>query len=204
MKKYLYIGIAAIVVAILVALGIQRGRIKSIRAERDTYKNNTEALLTDSREYAVRDSLSAARVQTLELTLSEYKRFRANDLALIEDLNLRVKDLQAVSAAQAKTIIALSSVPKDTIIITRDSIVIPARKVSCGDAYYDFEGLITEDSFTGHIAVRDSLLLTESVEYKRFLGFLWRTRKVKSRQVDIVSRNPYTKILDIEHIVIRK
>lgn len=204
MKKYLYIGIAAIVVAILVALGVQRERIKSLRAERDTYRANTESLLTDSREYAVRDSLSAARVQTLELTLAEYKRFRANDLALIEDLDLRVKDLQAVNTAQAKTIIALSSIPKDTIIITRDSIVIPARKVTCGDAYYDFEGLITKDSFTGHIAVRDSLLLTESVEYKRFLGFLWRTRKVKSRQMDIVSRNPHTKILNIEHIIIRK
>ena len=195
----------AIVLVVLLSLAtIQHREIKSLRAERDTYRGNTEALLLDSRAYAVRDSLQAAKVQSLELTLAEYKRFRVNDLALIEDLDLRIKDLSQVNAAQARTILELRSTPRDTFVLVRDSIVIPALAVHCGDAYYDFDGLVTKEQFTGRVEVRDSLLITESVEYRRFLGFLWRTRKVKSRQMDVVSRNPHTKILDIEHIIIRK
>lgn len=204
MKNLFRIGIAAIAVAILSILVIQHREIKSLRAERDTYRGNTEALLLDSRAYAVRDSLQAAKVQSLELTLAEYKRFRVNDLALIEDLDLRVKDLSQVNAAQARTILELRSTPRDTFVIVKDSIHIPALAVHCGDAYYDFDGLVTKEQFTGRVEIRDSLLITESVEYKRFLGFLWRTRKVKSRQMDVISRNPHTKILDIEHIIIRK
>lgn len=204
MKNIFRFGIAATAVAILSIIAIQQKRIESLKAERDTYRGNTEALLMDSRAYAVRDSLQAAKVQSLELTLAEYKRFRANDLALIEDLDLRVKDLSQVNTAQARTILELRSTPRDTFVLVRDSIVIPALAVHCGDAYYDFDGLVTKESFTGRVEIRDSMLITESVEYRRFLGFLWRTRRVKSRRMDIVSRNPHTKILDIEHIIIRK
>lgn len=200
----LHLLFAIVLVALLSWATIQHREIKNLRAERDTYRGNTEALLLDSRAYAVRDSLQAAKVQSLELTLAEYKRFRVNDLALIEDLDLRVKDLSQINTAQARTILELRSTPRDTFVLVRDSIVIPALAVHCGDAYYDFDGLVTKEQFTGRVEVRDSLLITESVEYKRFLGFLWRTRRVKSRQMDIVSRNPHTKILDIEHIIIRK
>ena len=195
----------AVILVILVSIVIaQRRRISGLQTERDAYKGNSEALLLDSRAYAVRDSLQAAKVQSLELTLAEYKRFRVNDLALIQDLDLRVKDLTQVNTAQAQTILELRSTPRDTFVLVRDSIVVPALTVHCGDAYYDFDGLVTKDAFTGRVAVRDSLLITESVEYRRFLGFLWRTRKIKSRQMDVVSRNPHTRILDVEHIIIRK
>lgn len=197
--KYIY---AATLILLLSVITIQHGKIDSLRSERDTYRENTAALLTDSRAYAVRDSLSAAKVQALELTLAEYNRFRVNDLALIEDLDLRVKDLSAVNAAQSRTILLLRSIPRDTLIV-RDSIPIRARSVHCGDAYYDFDGLMTPEEFTGQVAIRDSLLIVESVEYRRFLGFLWRTRRVKSRQMDVINRNPHTRILDIEHIIIR-
>ena len=95
----------------------------------------------------------------------------------------------------------LKARPKDTLII-RDSIPIPARVVRCGDAWYDFEGLMTEDTFEGNLASRDSIVVTETVKYKRFLGFLWKTNKVKSRKVNIVNRNPHSKIIGAECIVI--
>lgn len=201
MSRIKYIYAAALILSVSV-IAIQHRRIESLRAERDTYRANTAALLMDSRAYAVRDSLSAAKVRALELTLAEYKRFRVNDLALIEDLDLRLKDLSAVNAAQSRTILHLRSIPRDTFIV-RDSIPIPARAVHCGDAYYDFDGLMTPEVFTGQVAIRDSLLIVESIEYRRFLGFLWRTRRIKSRQMDVVNRNPHAKILDIEHIIIR-
>ena len=197
------LGLAAAFVAALLLSAVQCGQIRSLRGDRDRYRNNTETLLSDVEKYRVRDSLSAARVQALELTAKEYERFRAEDAALIKDLRLRNKDLAAVNKTQLETIIELRSAPKDTVII-RDSIQIPAVAVHCGDAWFDFDGLLTADEFTGTLANRDSLLLAETIRYKRFLGFLWRTKKVEARQLDCVSKNPHTTILGIEHIVFEK
>lgn len=197
------IGVAAVMVAILFICGVQQRRIKELSADRDRYKGNTETLLSDVETFRVRDSLSAARVQSLELTIQEYRRFRADDAALIRELKARNRDLAAVNKTQSQTIIDLQSIPKDTIII-RDSVAIPAIMLHCGDEWFDFDGLLTKDNFTGTMVNRDSLLLAESVRYRRFLGFLWKTKRIQDRELDVISRNPHTMILGIEHVVIEK
>ena len=197
------IGIAAALVAILCFVWFQHQQIQQLRGERDKYRNNTETLLGDVETYRVRDSLSAARVQSLELTVSEFERFRADDAKLIRELKAKNRDLAAVNKTQSQTIIDLLAIPRDTVII-RDSVQIPAIAVHCGDAWFDFDGLLTADEFTGTLANRDSLVVAESVQYKRFLGFLWKTNRVKNRRVDVVSKNPHTSIMGVEHVVIEK
>lgn len=195
--------IAAAVVAILCLLGIQQRQIQRLSGERDKYRNNAETLLGDVEFYRVRDSLSAARVFALELSVKEFERFRADDAALIKQLKARNRDLAAVNKTQSQTIIELQARPRDTTII-RDSIPIPAVAVHCGDAWFDFTGILTHDEFTGTLSNRDSLVVAESVRYKRFLGFLWRTNKIKDRRVDVVSKNPHTSIMGVEYVVIEK
>lgn len=198
------IGIAAALVAILCLVFFQHRKIQQLTVERNRYKGNTETLLSDVETYRVRDSLNAARVQSLELTLGEYERFRVDDAELIRSLKQRNRDLAAVNKTQSQTIIELSAVPRDTVIVVRDSIQVPAVAVHCGDAWYNFDGLLTKDEFTGKMEHRDSLLLVETVQYKRFLGFLWRTNKVKNRQLDCVSKSPHNSIKGLEYIVIEK
>lgn len=202
MNEIKVITIVLLINAVLLFAGAWR--ISSLERERDRYKGSTAALLSDAKLYRFRDSLSAARVESLELTLKEYERFRGEDAALISELKRRNRDLSAVNKAQMQTIIELSAVPRDTVIIVRDSIRVPAVAVHCGDAWYDFDGVLTEDEFTGTLRNRDSLLLVETVRYKRFLGFLWKTKKVKDRQLDAVSKNPHTTIEDIEFTTIVK
>ena len=202
MNKFFTLFVAAMAVA--VALIVCRTRLDRMAQERDRYKGNTNALLADVEHYRVRDSLNAARVQSLELTVKEYERFRADDAALIKQLKQRNRDLAAVNKTQSQTIIDLLAIPKDTVVIVRDSIQVPAVAVHCGDAWFDFDGVLTAEQFTGKLTNRDSLLLAETVKYRRFLGFLWKTRHVQDRQLDVVSRNPHTQILDVEHIVIEK
>ena len=197
------IGIAAALVAILCFVWVQHKHIEQLTGERDKYKNNTTALLIDVETYRVRDSLSAARVQSLELTVSEFERFRADDAKLIRELKAKNRDLAAVNKTQSKTIIDLLAIPRDTVII-RDSIPIPAIAVHCGDSWYNFDGILTKNEFTGKLEHRDSLLLVETVRYKRFLGFLWRTNKVKDRQLDCVTKSPHNSIVGLEHVVIEK
>lgn len=202
MKKYLILAAALLLAAIAVVWTGKK--IDRLTDERDRYRNNTETLLSDVEQYRVRDSLNAARVESLELTVKEYERFRADDAALIKQLKARNRDLAAVNKTQSETIINLRAIPKDTVIVVRDSIRVPAVSVHCGDAWFDFDGVLTAERFTGTLSNRDSLILAETVKYKRFLGFLWKTRNVQDRQLDVVSRNPHTKILDVEHIVIEK
>ena len=204
MKKYLIplLFLAGAVLVLCIIRG-QHMRIQQLTSERDRYKGNTEALLTDVEHFKVRDSLSAARVEALELTVKEFERFRSEDAALITSLRQRNRDLASVNTTQAQTIIELSAVPRDTVII-RDSIPVKAVAVHAGDAWYDFDGLLTENEFTGTLANRDSLILAETVKYKRVLGFLWKTRRIQERSATVVSRNPHTEILGIEHIVIEK
>lgn len=201
MRTYLYIGLAVIMAAILFIMCSQCNRIRDLESERNKYRENTESLLTDIERFRVRDSLNAARVQSLELTAKEYERFRAEDARLIRELESRNRDLAAVSKTQSETIIDLISAPKDTVII-RDSVQLPATAFHCGDAWFDFNGVLADGEFSGTLSSRDSLLLSETVKYKRFLRFLWKTHKIKDRHFDCVSRNPHTTILGLEHIII--
>ena len=194
----------ACILAAAIAFILLNQRIARLTDERDRYKGNTTALLSDVERYRVRDSLNAARVQSLELTLKEYERFRADDAELIRSLKQRNRDLAAVNKTQSQTIIDLRATPVDTVVLVRDSIITPAVAVHCGDAWFDFDGILTTDQFTGKLTNRDSLLLAETVKYRRFLGFLWKTRKVQDRQMDVVSKNPHTEIMGIEHVVIEK
>ncbi len=200
--RKIIIAVAVVAAAAIAVIWMDR-KIDRLTAECDKYRNNTETLLSDVEQYLVRDSLNAARVQSLELTVKEFERFRADDAALIKQLKARNRDLAAVNKTQSQTIIELQAAPRDTFIV-RDSIPIPAVAVHCGDAWFDFDGLLTATEFTGTLANRDSLLIAESVQYKRFLGFLWKTHKVKDRRVDVVSKNPHTSILGVEYIVIEK
>lgn len=202
MKKYLVL--AALILAAILAFIWQGRKIEQLKAERDRYKGNTELLLLDVQTYMVRDSLNAARVQSLELTVKEFERFRAQDAELINSLKARNRDLSQVNETQSQTIIELLAIPRDTVVIIRDSIQVPAVAVHCGDEWYDFDGLLTAEQFTGTLTNRDSLILAETVKYKRFLGFLWKTRRIQDRQLDCVSKNPHTTILGLEHIVIEK
>lgn len=192
------------IVAVAIAVILTAKRIEQLTNERDRYKGNTAALLSDVELFKIRDSMNAARVESLQLTIKEFERFRADDAELIRELKARNRDLSAVNTTQSQTIIDLKATPRDTVIIVRDSIVTPAVAVHCGDAWFDFDGLLTKDQFTGTLANRDSLLLAETVKYKRFLGFLWKTSKIKDRQLSVVSRNPHTKILGVEHVVIER
>lgn len=200
MKKYFYLFLFIVFVGLLISALVFYNQMQQAKAERDRYMHNQTTLLTDIETYRVRDSLNAAKVQSLELSVKEYKRFRAEDAALIKDLQVRNRDLSAINKAQSQTIINLRTMARDTIII-RDSVKIPAVSVHCGDKWFDFNGVLAEGEFSGTLCNRDSLMLVETVEYARFLW--WKCKKrIKNRQLNVVSKNPHTTIVGLEHVII--
>ena len=203
MKKILIY--TAIIGAIAAVIWGQHVRIKNLTADRDKYKSNTETLLQDVKTYQTKDSLNAAKVGNLTLKVSEYEKYRADDLALIKTLQTKNRDLQRVTTTQLETINELRGTVRDSIVyLPGDTVTTVLRCVDYCDKWVDFDGCIVNNTFSGKIVTRDSLLITESVQYKRFLNFLWKTKRIKNREFDIVSKNPHTKITGFEVITIEK
>lgn len=204
MKKYIIL--AAIIMAVAAAFWFQQKRINNLTEERDKYRSNTEILLQDVKTYQTKDSLNAIKVGNLELSLAEYKKYRADDAALIKSLQTKNRDLQRVTTAQMETINELRANVRDSIVyLPGDTVTTVLRCVDIVEPYFELHGCATPDGqFTGTHINRDSMLIVETVQYKRWLGFLWKTKKIKNREIDVVSKNPATKILGVEFVTIEK
>ena len=196
----------AIIGAIAAVFWGQHAKIKRLTDERDKYRNNTEALLADVEHYKTKDSLNAATVGVLQLKLSEFEKYRADDAALIKSLQTKNRDLQAVTTAQLQTINELRGTVRDSIVyLPGDTVTTVLRCIDIVEPWFELHGCARPDNtFTGTHINRDSLLIAATVKYKRFLGFLWKTRKVKNRKIDAVSKNPATTILGVEYIEIEE
>ena len=205
MKKYLIIAAIALAVAAVVTIWVQHSRINQLTGERDKYRTNTETLLQDVSLYQTKDSLNAARVGVLELSIQDYERFMKEDADLINKLKRKNEELQNFSKIQAETIIKIRAQVKDSLIyIPGDTAYQLIPCVSFRDSWTNIEACVYNDTLIGDIQIRDSLILYETIIYKRFLGFLWKTKKIKERSFNIVSKNPYTEIKGVEVVSIRK
>lgn len=204
MKKYLIL--AAIILAVAAAFWVQHVKIKRLTEERDRYRSNTEILLQDVKTYQTKDSLNAIKVGNLELSLAEYKKYRADDLALIKTLQAKNRDLERITTTQMETINELRATVRDSVVyLPGDTVTTILRCVDIVEPWFELHGCATPDGqFTGTHINRDSLLIAETVQYKRFWGFLWKTKKIKNREIDVVSKNPSTRILGVEFVTIEK
>lgn len=194
--------LAAIMAAMLVVIVLQWVSISRIKSERNRYKENTRTLLIDVNTYKVRDSLNAAKAQDLSLKLSELKKYRQEDAKLIADLGVKLRNLQAVASMGTETRTEfVTKIVRDTIFKAIND-TNKAAIIDYEDKWLTFKGRLENGQFRGNIISRDSLLIAENIRYKRFL--FWRTKRIKSRDFRVVSKNPHTKIVDCEHIIVEK
>lgn len=194
--------VAAIMAAMLVVIILQGVSVSRIKSERNRYKENTRMLLVDVNTYKVRDSLNAAKAQDLSLKLSELKKYRQEDAKLIADMEVKLRNLQAVASlgTEMRTEF-VTKIVRDTIFKAVND-TNKATLINYEDKWLTFKGRLENGQFRGNIISRDSLLIAENIRYKRFL--FWRTKRIKSRDFRVVSKNPHTKIVDCEHIIVEK
>lgn len=198
MKKYLIIAFAIL----LGLIAYQTHRIGKLKADRDTYRKNTEVLLGDVKHYKTKDSLNVASIGEISLKLSEFKKYRAEDMELIKTLKADKRNLQAVVSAQMETIRELELTPKDTIIYREDKEPYIAKAYQFKDDNLIFDALIGENDVMNakfHIFVRVKYI--EHIKRHRFLFIKW---GVKERRQEILSLDPNTTVTQAEFITIRK
>lgn len=189
----------------LATIGWQAWRIDALKADNARNHSNATALLSEVEHYRTSDSLNAVKSAVLALKLAEVEQYRAEDIKTIETLKIKRKELEQITAMQTRTITELRGRARDSVIMRESVEVVKVQCVDVTDAWIDLHGCIDPDGdFNGTLEVRDSLLVVETIKRKRFLGFLWRTKAIKSHKVDVVSKNPHTEIVGVESIQIER
>ncbi len=203
MKKYLTLSIIIAFIALSATVAVLCSRIKSISADRDRLSDNQTTLFSAVDTFKVADSLHAIKVKALNLTIDEYKKYRAGDLQTIKLLTKDVNRLQQVGAIQTQTDYKFKAPVKDSLIYRDKLLHDTLQCASYSNEWLDFIGCYNQKKeFEGVIQSRESLIYEEHIIPKRFLGFLWKYG-CKERRQNIISKNPYTKIVSAEFITIK-
>lgn len=168
-------------------------------------KANETTLLSNAEVYRVNDSLSAARISQLQLSLSQFEKYRAEDQALIKSLRVDNKGLQDIITSTSETNRKLQLKLKDSLRVDTITQYIDTLKCfSFKDSWTALAGCFHKDTTTFSIQNIDSLISVTNVERKRFLFFKLPVKwfGYRSKQATILSKNPYTTISHIEYITI--
>ena len=177
------------VALLLVCSGFLRGRVDKLKAENQRLLANQEQLLLEAEEqlqnYKVLDSLNTVKIKALHLTADEYKAANAKSLQIIKALTADKQDLQRVIDAKTATVNELTAELKNITI--KDTITQTIDTLKCFEytsKWLDIKGCLdlTKNQVAIQSKSRESLKAVETVTYKRFLGFLWKTKQIKSRR----------------------
>ena len=189
------------IIAVLsgITISLLRSRQRLIE-EKDSYKSNTEALMSEVRRIQADSSTMALDIKTLTMSLDEYKRFRAEDEEKIKKLGIRIKDLEATAKHNVEVDAPIDAEIKDSVMI-RDTVPVFLKAVKMDTPYLKINGIIENDRLTGKINLPVTLNQTFWIEYKH--KFLWWRWKVKAIHQTISSDNPYVEIKYSEYIKIK-
>lgn len=196
MNKYSFL-----IIAVLsgITISLLRSRQRLIE-EKDSYKSNTEALMSEVRRIQADSSTMALDIKTLTMSLDEYKRFRAEDEEKIKKLGIRIKDLEATAKHNVEVDAPIDAEIKDSVMI-RDTVPVFLKAVRMDTPYLKINGIIENDRLTGKINLPVTLNQAFWIEYKH--KFLWWRWKVKAIHQTISRDNPYVEIKYSEYIKIK-
>ena len=184
-----------IAIIILAACYISFNHLKN---ENKRLKANQETLLDSVKSFKVSDSLKAITVGNLELSLKQYKKYRADDAILIKQLK-----------GQKPEVIIKPNIQTEYKVITelKDSIVYKdtLKTILYKSKWNYINGFVDKDTINLNIINYDELLITESLQKKKFLFFRLPISifGYKRKVLNVISKNPNTKITSAEYITIK-
>ena len=196
MNKYLYIACVILAVACASLWGVN----SNLRQEKERLTGNQEALMDEVQYYQDEAGRNAASVQRLELSKAELEAYNGELTQRIEDLNIKLKRVQAATTTATQTNVEIKTIIKDTIIY-RDTgmLVLPAIKWQ--DPWVNVDGIIKPDS-TVDLSIQsvDTLFQVVHRVPKKFLFIRYGTKAIRQ---EITSSNPHTKIVYSEYIELK-
>lgn len=189
-----------LIVAVLLLCGVvyvQHRRTLRLTDERDRYRSNNTALLSDVKRMRIDSTTLAADAEGLRLTVAEYRRFRAEDAETIKRLGVKVKNLEAAARHEIEVAGPIDAAVKDTVVI-RDTLPQVRQKVEMITPHIRLTGLLESNRLKGEIRVPVTLNQAVWVEYRGW----WLWKRVKAIHQTVSSDNPYVDIKYSEYIQI--
>ena len=176
-----------------------------LQEENKRLVNNQITLLDSMQTYKVADSLNVAKINVLELSLSDYKKYREENATLIK--KLKADKLSATTSINATTSTNIKTVIKDSIIYKDRVVPIDTvKQIKYNSKWTSIYGYLANDTINLNIINREELLIAESFVKKRFIGIklpIW-PFGYKTKSVNVISKNPNTEINNLEYIQIYK
>ena len=194
------IAVVSIILSLVAVIIWQFNSYRSLKDERNLYMSNTHAL-TIGMEQLRKDSTSqAVQIQSLTLTVDEYRKCSENDLKTIEDLKIKLKNVKAVSK-QVYKVEAPVTAPVTHETERVDTLYVPYQKVEMHNEYIAFDGVIRNDTLKATVNVPITITqVLHKVPKHKFLWWTWGCKLVKQA---VVSDNPYVTIKYADYIELR-
>ena len=193
MKKYIYLGIAAVLFLMSLALIISFDKIEKQKAEISRKTQNIEVLSGEITTSKTKSEQLMSKIGALTYTVGEYERLKAKDAETIADMKIRLKNVS--NSTRIQTITETKFVEK--LITQPDSTIC----FDYSDKFNDFSGCLNKDSIFGKFSNREELFLV--VHTKRTKKFLFWEYGRKITEISAKSENPETRISKIDYIVVK-
>ena len=193
-----------ITVALFILVAYLISANAELKNENEILQTNVGALLTGAEQYKVKDSLQVATIANLELSISEYRRYKAEDRKLLESLKIDNNRLKGIIKTQTESFYEQTTLLRDSVkmLLSPDSVEIPVniKIAQFADKWHSLNVTIQGDSLNYKLKTKESLLITNHVVPKRFLFFKFGCREVRT---EVVSKNPYVEDIQLESITIK-
>lgn len=204
MKEFIKVADFAVTVILVFVIAILGLSNKKASEDNKILKNNVYSLLEGVERYTIRDSLQVATIANLELSISQYKKYREEDQKLIKSLKIDNKRLKGVITTQTESYYQHTAVLRDSVkmLLSPDSIPTPIRikTATYSDQWHWLGVTIEADSLKYKLKTKESLLITNHIVPKRFLFIKYGCKEVRT---DVVSKSPYAVDVNVESITIR-
>lgn len=170
-----------------------------LQEDNQRLKQNQTALAIGFKDGRTIEGASIAQTNILRLTKEELKDLYKKQTKDLQEMNVRLKDLQNYSQMAQKAQYSIETKAKDSIIIYKEKID-SVKCIDYANNYIKINACINNrDSIKGNIETFDTLTQTISIERKKFLWWEYGCKGIKQT---VKSANPYARISAAQYIKI--
>lgn len=172
----------------------------ALRKENKTYKSNQQALLEKVDYYQTEAGKSAASVQKLELSYSELEDNYQSVCDAADELNVRLKRIQATSQTATRTEVKIQTVVRDSIIYNTGNLD-TVKSLKWRDAWVNISGVLNKDSLNLDVQSNDTIIQIIHRVPKKFWFIKYGTKAIRQ---EMMVTNPHTTIVYTDYIELKK
>ncbi len=193
--KYIKKFAGYIVCAILIIIILMM--YKREHTEKERYKANQTALLSDVAFYKTENERNVASVRALTLTKSEIETYNKNLSDRCEELEISLRRLISANITNIQTDYHLVGALRDSLVIRYDTID-TLRCMDYDDSYLTFSACVdSAGMYVADIISRDTVTAIVHRIPRRFLCFKFGTKEVRQ---EVYCANPRTQIVTTQYV----